>query len=64
MPLQITKVGEYSTLIPGALESITALREADLKIGSTSGYPKKVMDKLVLLATDEVLKGRPSPAQV
>ncbi|UJR10850.1 hypothetical protein I4U23_015038 [Adineta vaga] len=75
MPLQIAKVGEYSTLIPGALESIKALRKLDLKIGSTSGYPKEVMDKLVplaahagyspdcIVATDEVPKGRPSPAQ-
>jgi phosphonoacetaldehyde hydrolase len=75
MSLQIAKVGEYSTLIPGALGSIAALREAGLKIGSTSGYPKEVIDKLVPLAsaasyspdyivvTDEVPKGRPSPAQ-
>lgn len=76
MPLQVAKVGEYSSLIPGALKTITALREAGLKIGSTSGYPKEVMDKLLpiaaaagyspdcTVATDEVPKGRPSPAQV
>jgi len=75
MPLQVAKVGEYSTLIPGALESIAALRQAGLKIGSTSGYPKEVMEKLVpiaaaagyspdhIVASDEVPKGRPSPAQ-
>lgn len=75
MPLQIAKVGEYSAVIPGALKAIAALREAGLKIGTTSGYPKEVMDKLIPLAaaagylpdhtvaTDEVPKGRPSPAQ-
>lgn len=75
MPLQVAKVGEYSALIPGALESIAALRHAGLKIGSTSGYPKEVMDKLIplaaaagysadhVVASDEVPKGRPSPAQ-
>jgi phosphonoacetaldehyde hydrolase len=75
MPLQVAKVGEYSTLIPGALESIAALRQAGLKIGSTSGYPKEVMEKLIplaaaagyspdhIVASDEVPKGRPSPAQ-
>jgi phosphonoacetaldehyde hydrolase len=75
MPLQISKVGEYSTLIPGALKSIAALRQAGLKIGSTSGYPKEVMEKLAplasaagfspdyIVASDEVPKGRPSPAQ-
>ena len=75
MPLQVAKVGEYSALIPGALQAIADLRKAGLKIGTTSGYPKVVMDKLVPLAaaagyspdytiaTDEVPKGRPSPAQ-
>jgi len=75
MPLQIAKVGEYSALIPGALESIAALRQAGMKIGSTSGYPKEVMNKLIpiaaaagyspdyVVASDEVPKGRPSPAQ-
>jgi phosphonoacetaldehyde hydrolase len=75
MPLQIAKVGEHSALIPGALETIATLRQMGMKIGSTSGYPKVVMDKLVpiaaaagyspdyVVATDEVAKGRPSPAQ-
>ena len=75
MPLQIAKVGEHSALIPGALEAIAALRVRGLKIGTCSGYPKVVMDKVVelaaeagyrpdhVVATDEVPKGRPSPAQ-
>lgn len=75
MPLQIAKVGEHSALIPGALDTITLLRQRGLKIGSCSGYPKVVMDKVVelaalagyrpdhVVATDEVPKGRPSPAQ-
>lgn len=75
MPLQIAKVGEHSALIPGALEAIAALRQRELKIGSCSGYPRQVMDKVVelaavngylpdyVVATDEVPKGRPSPAQ-
>jgi len=75
MPLQIAKVGEHSALIPGALEAIAALRERGLQIGSCSGYPRQVMDKVVelaasngyrpdhVVATDEVRKGRPGPAQ-
>ncbi len=75
MPLQIAKVGEHSALIPGALEAIAALRQRGLKIGTCSGYPKVVMDKVVelaaeagyrpdhVVATDEVPRGRPSPAQ-
>lgn len=75
MPLQIARVGEHSALIPGALEAIAACRAAGLKIGSTSGYPKQVMDRVVALAADagyqpdhvvaadEVPRGRPTPAQ-
>ncbi|MFI8480267.1 phosphonoacetaldehyde hydrolase [Pseudomonas sp. NPDC078700] len=75
MPLQIAKVGEHSAVIPGALETIAALRAQQLKIGTCSGYPKQVMDKVVelaavagytpdhVVASDEVPKGRPSPAQ-
>lgn len=75
MPLQIAKVGEYSALIPGTLESIAALRQLGMKIGSTSGYPKVVMNQLAplaaaagyspdhIVATDEVPKGRPGPSQ-
>ena len=75
MPLQIEKIAEHSALIPGALDCIAALRAQGLKIGSCSGYPKQVMDKVVALAatngyvadhvvaTDEVPNGRPWPAQ-
>ena len=75
MPLQIEKIAEHSALIPGALDTIAALRGLGLKIGSCSGYPKQVMDKVVSLAatngyvadhvvaTDEVPNGRPWPAQ-
>ncbi len=75
MPLQIAKVAQHSELIPGALDAIQSLRNSQLKIGSCSGYPKVVMDKVVdlartkgyeadhVVATDEVPRGRPSPAQ-
>nr|WP_311526888.1 phosphonoacetaldehyde hydrolase [uncultured Ralstonia sp.] len=75
MPLQIEKVGQHSAVIPGALEAIAALREAGLKIGSCSGYPRAVMERVVALAakagyrpdcvvaSDEVPRARPGPAQ-
>ena len=75
MPLQIEKIAEHSALIPGALEVIADLRKEGIKIGSCSGYPKVVMDKVVelaekngyvaecVIATDEVPNGRPYPAQ-
>lgn len=75
MPMQIDKVAEYSQLIPGALKTIEILREKKLKIGSTSGYPRVVMDRLIpaaaaegyspdfVVSSDEVPRGRPGPAQ-
>ncbi|BBV96301.1 MULTISPECIES: phosphonoacetaldehyde hydrolase [Pseudomonas] len=75
MPLQIEKIAVHSALIPGALETLTSLRQDGLKIGSCSGYPKVVMDKVVelaaqngyvadhVVATDETPNGRPWPAQ-
>jgi phosphonoacetaldehyde hydrolase len=75
MPLQIEKIALHSALIPGALEAIADLRAKGLKIGSCSGYPAVVMEKVVelarqngyvtdhVVATDEVPNGRPYPAQ-
>ncbi|MES2869004.1 MAG: phosphonoacetaldehyde hydrolase [Pseudomonadota bacterium] len=75
MPLQIEKIALHSALIPGALNAINTLREQGLKIGSCSGYPAVVMQKVVelashngyvadhVVATDEVPNGRPHPAQ-
>ncbi|KAA0980407.1 phosphonoacetaldehyde hydrolase [Pseudomonas sp. ANT_H12B] len=75
MPLQIEKIALHSALIPGALDAIDALRDKGLKIGSCSGYPTVVMEKVVelarqngyvadhVVATDEVPNGRPYPAQ-
>ena len=75
MPLQIEKIALHSALIPGALDTIDALRDKGLKIGSCSGYPAVVMEKVVelarkngyvadhVVATDEVPNGRPHPAQ-
>ncbi|MDB5994985.1 MAG: phosphonoacetaldehyde hydrolase [Pseudomonas sp.] len=75
MPLQIEKIALHSALIPGALDAIAALRDKGLKIGSCSGYPAVVMEKVVelarengyvadhVVATDEVPNGRPHPAQ-
>jgi phosphonoacetaldehyde hydrolase len=75
MPLQNEKIAVHSALIPGALDTLNSLRQGGLKIGSCSGYPKVVMDKVVelaaqngyvadhVVATDETPNGRPWPAQ-
>ena len=50
IPLQQERVGQHSALIPGALEAVTQLRHAGFKIGSTTGYPRAVMNVLMPLA--------------
>lgn len=66
-------VARYSALIPGALDTVTALRKRDIRIGSTTGYPREVMNLLMPLAAQhgyqpdhcctvsEVVHGRPWP---
>ncbi|MBB3211787.1 phosphonoacetaldehyde hydrolase [Herbaspirillum sp. Sphag1AN] len=50
MPMQIAKVGEYSQVIEGAPETLAALRQQGLKIGSCTGYPRQVLEILLPLA--------------
>lgn len=50
LPLQVERVGEHAALIPGTLETVAALRARGLKIGSTTGYPRQVMEKLMVAA--------------
>jgi len=66
----------YSALIPGALETIATLRGRGVAIGSTTGYPRSIMDGLAPLAAaqgyrpdccvtvSEVARGRPWPDMV
>lgn len=47
MPLQIAKVVDFAAPITGVIDTITTLRDQNIKIGSCSGYPRAVMEKLV-----------------
>ncbi|MEB0137150.1 phosphonoacetaldehyde hydrolase [Actimicrobium sp. CCC2.4] len=74
LPLQIERVAAYSDPIPGAIEVLATLRARTIRIGSCSGYPRVVMDKLLphavsqgirvdhAVATDDLAAGgRPGP---
>jgi len=73
VPLNVKAVTECATLVPGAMEVITSLRDRGLKIGSTTGYTRDIMAKLLPLAAaqgylpDNVVcagdlpSGRPGP---
>lgn len=44
VPLQLACLSDYSALIPGALETVAAMRKRGMKIGSTTGYLTEMMD--------------------
>lgn len=46
LPLQVERVADYADLVPGALDVVQALRARGLRIGSTTGYPRAVMQRL------------------
>lgn len=50
LPLQVERVAAHADLVPGTLETIAAVRERGLKIGSTTGYPRQVMERLMRAA--------------
>ncbi|WP_340677844.1 phosphonoacetaldehyde hydrolase [Paraglaciecola sp.] len=53
MPMQKAIVAEFSTPIPGVLDCLNWVREQGIKIGSCSGYPREVMEVLVIAATSK-----------
>lgn len=74
MPLQIAKVVDFAAPIDGVVDTIAVLRQQKIKIGSCSGYPRAVMEKLVpaaaaqgyqpdnWVASDDISAGaRPGP---
>jgi phosphonoacetaldehyde hydrolase len=66
-------VADFADFIPGALETVNALRARGLKIGSTTGYNRPIMDVLApiastagympdnLVCAGDLAAGRPSP---
>ena len=73
VPLQIAVLGDNAEPIEGCLETVGALRERGLKIGSTTGFTREMMDVLlpaaklrgyspdVTVTATDVPAGRPYP---
>jgi phosphonoacetaldehyde hydrolase len=73
LPLQVAMVEKHADVIPGALEAVGAMRARGLKIGSTTGYPRPVMDVVVraaaaqgyvpdsIVCAEDTPMGRPGP---
>lgn len=73
IPMQIAVLQDYADPIPGLIEVMQELREKKIKVGSTTGYTRMMMDVLAPVAAqkgftpdsivcpDEVPAGRPYP---
>jgi len=73
VPLQISVLKEFAEPIPGALAVVKEIRERGLKIGTTTGYIRSMMEILApqakengyepdcIVCPDEVPAGRPYP---
>lgn len=74
VPLNAEVVTDFADVIPGVLETFAALRARGLKLGSTTGYTREIMQRLEpaarrnglqldnLVCTGDLKSGRPGPA--
>ncbi len=75
-PLMRDAAARASELIPGAADAVAALRAAGLKIASSTGYTREMMQPVLaraeaqgyapdhLVCADETPQGRPSPLMI
>ncbi len=73
IPMQVAILADYAEPIPGLLDVLRELRSRGIKIGSTTGYLRSMMDILApeaarrgyspdcIICPDEVPAGRPYP---
>jgi phosphonoacetaldehyde hydrolase len=75
-PLMRDAAAEAAELIPGAAAAVSALRAAGLKVGSSTGYTREMMEPVLtraaaqgyapdhLVCAGETPEGRPSPLMI
>jgi phosphonoacetaldehyde hydrolase len=72
-PMNVAAVRDHADFIPGALDSLAGLRERGIRIGSTTGYTRPIMEVVLQIAAaaefapeivvcaGDLPAGRPSP---
>ena len=72
-PLNVASVVEHAGLIPGAAQTLAWLRARGIRVGSTTGYTRPIMERLlpeaaragyapeVVVCAGDLPAGRPSP---
>jgi phosphonoacetaldehyde hydrolase len=73
VPMNEKVAADYADLIPGTLETMAYLRGKGMKIGSTTGYTRSIMENVLpvakangyepdnLICADDLPEGRPGP---
>jgi len=73
VPMNEEVVADYADLVPGAADVVKFLRSKGLKIGSTTGYTRSIMERVLpkaaaqgytpdnLVCSDDLTEGRPGP---
>lgn len=73
VPMNEDVVADFADLVPGALDTVGFLRARGLKIGSTTGYTRSIMERVLpvaekqgyapdnLICADDLPEGRPGP---
>jgi phosphonoacetaldehyde hydrolase len=73
LPLNAAVAADYADLIPGVAATVAALRARGLRIGSTTGYTRPIMEPILaraaaqgyrpdnLVCAGDLAEGRPSP---
>ncbi|MGD9864631.1 MAG: phosphonoacetaldehyde hydrolase [Pseudodonghicola sp.] len=73
VPMNEAVAADYATLVPGALEMVENLRARGMKIGSTTGYTRSIMRRVLpaaaaqgyrpdnLVCSDDLPETRPGP---
>lgn len=73
VPALIRSIEQHSDVIPGTVDTVTEIRSKGIRIGSTTGYSREIMEKVsaaarlqgyepeVLVCADEVKQARPAP---
>lgn len=73
VPMNEKVAADYADLIPGTLETMAYLRGKGMKVGSTTGYTRSIMENVLpvakangyepdnLICADDLPEGRPGP---
>lgn len=73
LPLNETIAADYADLIDGARETLSWLAAHDIKVGTTTGYTRSIMERVLprvaeqgfepasLICSDDLSEGRPGP---